>query len=91
VLLHDDTLWNVIDDWVTGLPADHFPAVLPLLRRTFATFASAERRQLGERVARGASRPAGIAAASDEFDEERANRVLPLVAQLLGLKMAGAP
>lgn len=84
VLLHDDGLWNVLDEWVTALSADHFTTTLPLLRRSFSTFAHGERRQLGSRVASGVKRRTVLAAASD-FDEERADRVLPLIAQLLGL------
>jgi hypothetical protein len=50
VLAHDRTLLRLIDDWITGLEADRFDQVLPLLRRTFATFTAPERRTIGERV-----------------------------------------
>ncbi|RMG10888.1 MAG: hypothetical protein D6728_09800, partial [Cyanobacteria bacterium J055] len=59
--------------------------VLPLLRRTFATFPPAERRQLGEKIRRGATK----AVNSEEMDWERGEKVLPIVAQLLGLKFGG--
>lgn len=83
LLLHDETLWQVIDEWVVSLPAETFTNLLPLVRRTFATFAAPERRQMGERVAQGAS--VRVAAASGNFDVARAEAVLPLVKQLLGL------
>jgi hypothetical protein len=87
LLLHDEALWQVLDDWVTALMPDHFTLVLPLLRRTFSTFQPAERRQMGARVAAGA-RPGTVASAAPQgFDEERANKALPLLAQLLGLTM----
>jgi len=86
LLLHDETLWRVLDDWVTALPPDHFTAALPLLRRTFSTFQIAERRQMGLRVAGGTSRGTITTTTPDEFDETRANQALPLLAQLLGLK-----
>jgi hypothetical protein len=86
LLLHDETLWRVLDDWVTALPPDHFTAALPLLRRTFSTFQTAERRQMGLRVAGGTSRGAITGTTTDEFDEARADKALPLLAQLLGLK-----
>jgi hypothetical protein len=90
VLLHDERLWQVLDDWVTGLAPDHFTAVLPLLRRTFSTFQAAERRQMGGRVVGGARRSAAAStAAPDEFDHARADKALPLLAQLLGLNMEG--
>ncbi|MEV0406225.1 DUF5682 family protein [Actinoallomurus sp. NPDC050550] len=52
ILVHDDRLLRLVDDWITGLPADSFTDVLPLLRRTFGTFEAPERRSIGERVAR---------------------------------------
>jgi len=86
LLLHDESLWRVLDDWVTALATDNFTAALPLLRRTFSTFQTAERRQMGSRVASGTSRSVIPTTAPDEFDETRANKALPLLAQLLGLK-----
>jgi hypothetical protein len=88
LLLHDDALWQVLDTWVTSLPPDTFTALLPLLRRTFATFPAAERRKMGEKVRSGPARPAAVSAAED-FDAVRAETVLPLVARLLGLTPAG--
>lgn len=91
LLIHDTTLWQVLDGWVTALTGDTFTQILPLLRRTFATFEAPERRSLGERVRRGeargvAPRPGGVGGGvSPDLDEERARAVLPLVADLLGL------
>jgi len=85
LLLHDDALWQVLDAWVTALSADHFTALLPLLRRTFATFAAPERRQMGERVRRGLSRSSARSVQEADFDTARAEAVLPLVARLLGV------
>ena len=85
LLLHDEPLWHVLDEWVTALTADHFTTALPLLRRTFSTFQPAERRQMSCRVTDGRKRSASLSVASDGFDEERANQALPLLAQLLGL------
>jgi hypothetical protein len=84
VLLHDDGLWNVLDEWVTSLSADHFTTTLPLLRRSFSTFAQGERRQLGTRVASGVKRQA-VASVASAFNQERADRALPLLAKILGL------
>ncbi len=85
LLLHDDILWQSLDDWISSLTADHFTMVLPLLRRTFSTFQIAERRQMGVRVISGPTRtPAGSLNPTD-FDSDRASKALPLLAQLLGL------
>jgi hypothetical protein len=83
LLLHDEALWQVLDEWVVSLPSETFTQLLPLLRRTFATFPAPERRQMGERVAQGAS--VRVAVASGDFDAARAEAVLSLVKQLLGL------
>jgi hypothetical protein len=87
LLLHDAILWQVLDAWVTGLHPDTFTALLPLLRRTFATFPAPERRQMGERVRHGLARPGTGPGADGEatFDAARAEAVLPLIARLLGL------
>jgi hypothetical protein len=87
LLLHDDALWAVLDGWVTGLAGDTFTALLPLLRRTLATFDPAERRRLGDRVRQGPARPVALVSpdGAATFDVARAEAVLPLVARLLGI------
>jgi len=91
LLLHDETLWRVLDEWVTSLAPEVFTQILPLLRRTFATFPAPERRQMGERVARGTVRQSALTASSIDFDHARAEAVLPLMARLLGLTVEGRP
>ena len=90
VLLHDDRLWQVLDNWVTKLSTDTFDLVLPLLRRTFATFPVPERRQMGERVKRNQSNQ--ITASGDSnfpnLDIARAEAILPAIAQLLGINLS---
>jgi hypothetical protein len=87
LLLHDDSLWTVMDDWVTTLPPDHFIAALPLLRRTFSSFQPAERRQIGARVASGVSTSVRASTTLEAFDQTRADKALSLIAQLLGLRL----
>jgi hypothetical protein len=90
LLLHDERLWQVLDEWLSGLSAAVFQELLPLLRRTFATFPAPERRQMGERVRAQQGGTASQARTDDDgagFDAERAAAVLPVLAQLLGLKI----
>ena len=82
VLLHDDAVWQLVDDWLAGLSEDHFISVLPLVRRSFSHFAAGERRDLGARAARGAA-TAQVSRAAD-WDEARAVLPLPLLRRLLG-------
>jgi hypothetical protein len=86
LLLHSDSLWCLLDRWVTALKGETFVPILPLLRRTFSTFSAPERRQMGERARHGLAQPADDAHAQAGFDTARAEQVLPLLAQLLGLK-----
>ncbi|MFF7246591.1 DUF5682 family protein [Embleya sp. NPDC008237] len=85
LLVHDERLMALVDEWITDTPADLFTEILPLLRRTFATFAAAERRMLGERVRTPAHR-AAPAASAELFDTGRADATLPLLAGILGLE-----
>ena len=87
ILLHDAALFAALDGWVTGLPQETFETVLPLLRRTVATFPPPERRRIGERLKAGPRR--GTVGAADGIDEARADLVLPIVARILGI--GGSP
>lgn len=84
LLLRDGVLWELLDDWLTGLSAEHFEEVLPLLRRAFGDFPAPERRQMGERVRHGA--PRGVAApAAADWDAERVAVIVPVLAAVLGV------
>jgi hypothetical protein len=87
VLLHDARLFGILDGWLAGLDADAFTQLLPLLRRTFSTFAAGERRGIGELARRGGSArsTAPTPAGDEEIDRERAAAVLPLITLLMGL------
>ncbi len=83
LLLRDGVLWELLDDWLTGLSAAHFEEVLPLLRRAFGDFPAPERRQMGERVRHGAPRRVAAPAAAD-WDAERVAVIVPVLAAVLG-------
>jgi hypothetical protein len=83
LLLQQDALWRVIDAWLSGLNHEIFMERLPLLRRAFADFQPAERREMGSKVKRLDAPPAA-ASAPLALDHERAARVLPVLAAILG-------
>lgn len=95
LLVHDERLLGLVDAWLTGVPADRFADVLPLLRRTFSAYEAGVRRTLGELVRRGpaAAGPAatgtGAGATAPGFgprlDEARADAVEPVLRLLLGV------
>jgi hypothetical protein len=91
LLVHDERLLGLVDAWLTGVPAEAFTDVLPLLRRTFSAYEPGVRRTLGELVRRGpgstgstATAGAGIPGFAPDLDSERADAVLPVVRLLLG-------
>ncbi|MFJ8231632.1 DUF5682 family protein [Streptomyces sp. NPDC094448] len=96
LLVHDERLLGLVDDWLTAVPPESFTDVLPLLRRTFSAYEPGVRRTLGELVRRGAatgvrSAAAGSATASagspgfgPGLDGGRADAVLPVLKLLLG-------
>ncbi|MEU6594632.1 DUF5682 family protein [Streptomyces sp. NPDC046881] len=93
LLVHDERLLGLLDTWLTGVPAEAFTDVLPLLRRTFAAYEPGVRRTLGELVRRGpGDRPGGagvqqaaVPGFAAEPDTGRADAVLPVLRLLLGL------
>ncbi len=52
LLIHDPTILGVVDAWVSGLSADDFVEVLPVLRRAFGSFNQPERRAIADAAAR---------------------------------------
>lgn len=83
ILIYEESLWQMIDEWLTQLSHRHFQQILPLLRRTFSQFATAERRQMGERVK---NQPIQLVNHSPHhLLNEQASLVLPLLHQILGL------
>ncbi|MFI6015485.1 DUF5682 family protein [Streptomyces sp. NPDC051243] len=92
LLVHDERLLGLVDTWLTGVPADAFTDVLPLLRRTFSVYEPGVRRTLGELVRRGPGQRGsagvggpGMPGFAAELDVERADAVVPVVRLLLGL------
>ena len=86
ILLLDDTLWELVDQWVYSLEKETFTEILPLLRRTFSTFAPVERRQLGEKanhISLGTG--TGEALSKDGFNHESAAGALNIIKLLLGI------
>ncbi|MEU0372079.1 DUF5682 family protein [Streptomyces sp. NPDC006283] len=101
LLVHDERLLGLVDSWLTGVPAEAFTDVLPLLRRTFSAFDPGVRRTLGELVRRGLGAGGGAAPADTavpgfgpDLDTARADAVLPVLQLLLGIddnNLTGVP
>ncbi len=83
LLAHSDPLWNIVNGWLLAQPDHVFTELLPLLRRTVATFSAPERRELGQRAAQAGGKLAHAAPAT-AVDPVRARRVLPILHTLFG-------
>ena len=73
---------SLLDEWVSQLDEVQFVDMLPLLRRTFGTFAPAERQAIAERIALGAKNR--DRQPSEEVDLELAAPALATVDLILG-------
>ena len=89
LLVHRPELLGLLDHWLAALDGTDFDAILPLLRRAFAQFKRAERRQIGEAASAGRVGGAdgdSAKAAGDVIDWQRAALVLPLIATYFGVE-----
>ena len=83
LLVHDRQVLSIVDSWVGGLGGEDFLEVLPVLRRAFGAYNSAERRAISERAALLGSGPTERAVDDSEPYEEMAE-ALATVRLLLG-------
>ncbi|MEO1051707.1 MAG: DUF5682 family protein [Bacteroidota bacterium] len=86
ILLLDDSLWFILQNWVEQLDDETFKQLLPLLRRNFSTFSQPERRKIGERAKRGQDQiPTKTRNDETGINAERGEAALAVLAQLFGL------
>ncbi len=82
-LIHDTTLLALLDDWLTGLSANHFEAALPIIRRAFSIMSKPERRQIGGIITSGS---AHRSTPNAQLNTQYAHYLVPLLTRYLGLK-----
>jgi hypothetical protein len=90
ILLYDTVLVGLIDAWIGGLSEDDFVALLPMLRRAFASFDRSERRRLLDSLRQPVPASAGAngqfaVAPSAALDAPGFEAALPLLLTILGL------
>lgn len=71
LLIHNPSLWFLLDNWLNKLEDDPFNEVLPLLRRTFAKFTSPERKKMLQ----AANNPQDIKSLSPQLSLKPSSRV----------------
>ncbi|MFG1771166.1 DUF5682 family protein [Nocardia salmonicida] len=83
LLVHDRELLRRIDEWLRELNEDQFVATLPLLRRTFGSFESGERRAISQALRDTGSAPT-TARGTTEVDPVRGRLALRAATAILG-------
>lgn len=86
ILLLDDNLWTMLNTWIQSLEYEMFIELLPIMRRTFSSYSENEKEKLAQKArAYDPDRHTAIEEASDNFNYEDAQKVLPLIRKLLGI------
>lgn len=86
LLVHQPELLRCLDAWLHALSEAAFQGQLPLLRRAFAALSPAERRKVaGVIKTEQTPHSRALVPAQQELDAARVARVLPVLAQILGV------
>ncbi|WP_109485806.1 DUF5682 family protein [Occallatibacter savannae] len=91
VLLQDQAILQLLDEWLCELSDDDFTESLPLLRRSFSAYDAVARRRLLERIGKGAHESTMVSN-SGSTSGDAFERALPLLLQILGISAeSGGP
>ena len=83
LLQYQQEMFDLIDQWIIEIKEDHFPEVLPLLRRTFSLFNASAKQNIWERVNNSSQELPNIDLPF-RLDDTRVKDFLPLFQQILG-------
>ena len=83
LLQYQQKMFDLLDLWISQIKEDHFPEVLPLLRRTFSLFNAGAKQEIWEKVTQSKQE----LPKSDipfNLDDPQIKEFLPLFQQILG-------
>jgi hypothetical protein len=83
LLQYQQEMFDLIDQWIIEINEDHFPEVLPLLRRTFSQFNARAKQSIWERVTNTKQDVPNIDLPF-RLDDSRVKDFLPLFQKILG-------
>ena len=87
-------LWGLVNSFICTLDDESFAQVLPILRRTFATFEQHERTKLGQKAKNfdpdKATQTLAVVAPTGLPDDKLARPVINLVCSFLGVNLPAA-
>lgn len=81
ILIYDEVIFNLIDQWVNRLPEETFISILPTLRRITSKFSATERQQISEKTH---TLTAPLPQAETGDYDDRLKIILPILTQYLG-------
>lgn len=85
LLIYNEALWRIVDNWLDSLAEERFMDILPILRRTFSNFSHPERQKMMDLVKRGKVAMSTKMEEKTMLNEERMGKVLPTLKLLLDL------
>ncbi len=86
LLIYNENLWQIVDDWLDSLAEERFMEILPVLRRTFAQFSHPERQKMMELAKRGKISETELKEEKvKSVNQERIEKVLPTLKLLLDI------
>ena len=85
VLLQDEPLLQLLDEWLCELGETDFAESLPLLRRSLSSFDSVARRRVLEKVQQGRQKTTSAGSQSAADSNPAFEAALPLLYKILGL------
>ncbi len=83
ILILEDAIFKLIDEWVQSIDSVVFTSILPLLRRTFSDYAPAEKHKIGEKAKHGVSTILRGKVFDSNYDDEKAKASLALLERIL--------
>lgn len=85
IILQDQPLLQLVDEWLCELTEENFVESLPLLRRSFSGFDAVSRRRMLERIAQGRREETLSGITADAEDNPAFATALPLLLKILGI------
>ena len=88
LLIYNEDLWSIIDEWIDRLKEERFMEILPILRRTFASFSAPERQKMLDLVQQKRKGKRQKKKGKNTINEARAQQVIPIIQKILGLSLS---
>ena len=85
LLIYNEVLWAILDQWVADLSEERLMEILPILRRTFSNFSGPEREKMLQLAKRGKRVVQEIKKIETELNEERVEKMIPTLEAILGI------